>query len=230
MSDTKNQNPEELLADYGTTALPVPDTTPIHCLTIIGQIEGHMLLPQDNKTTRYEHIIPQLVAFEQNPEIKGVLVVLNTAGGDVESGLAIAAAIRGLSKPKVCVVMGGGHSIGVPIAVSGDYSFIAPSASMTIHPVRLTGMVIGAPATMEYIERMQDRVVDFVTANSHIEEKTFRRLMMTVGELSQDIGSVVVGKKAVECGLIDAVGSIREAMEKLNELIGEREKKSKRNL
>lgn len=230
MSDTKNQNPEELLADFGTTALPVPDTTPIHCLTIIGQIEGHMLLPQDNKTTRYEHIIPQLVAIEQNPEIKGVLVVLNTAGGDVESGLAIAEAIRGLSKPKVCVVMGGGHSIGVPIAVSGDYSFIAPSASMTIHPVRLTGMVIGAPATMEYIERMQDRVVDFVTANSHIEEKTFRRLMMTVGELSQDIGSVVVGKKAVECGLIDAVGSIREAMEKLNELIGEREKKSDSNL
>ena len=182
-----------------------------------------MLLPQNNKTTKYEHIIPQLVALEQDADVKGVLIVLNTAGGDVESGLAIAEAIRGLSKPKVSIVMGGGHSIGVPIAVASDYSFIAPSASMTIHPVRLTGMVIGVPATMEYIERMQDRVVAFVTENSRIDEETFRSLMLTVGELSQDIGSVVVGRKAVECGLIDAVGSIREAMQKLNEMIEERE-------
>ncbi len=226
MSDTQNQEPEVLLEDYGTTALPVPDTAPIHCLTIIGQIEGHMLLPQNNKTTKYEHIIPQLIALEQDPDVKGVLIVLNTAGGDVESGLAIAEAIRGLSKPKVSIVIGGGHSIGVPIAVAGDYSFIAPSASMTIHPVRLTGMVIGVPATMEYIERMQDRVVAFVTENSHIDEETFRSLMLTVGELSQDIGSVVVGKKAVEYGLIDAVGSIREAMKKLDELIAEREEEA----
>lgn len=223
MSEEQNQEPEVLLENYGTTALPVPESTPIHCLTIIGQIEGHMILPQNNKTTKYEHLIPQLIAIEQDDEVKGVLVILNTAGGDVESGLAIAEAIRGLSKPTVSIVMGGGHSIGVPIAVASDYSFIAPSATMTIHPVRLNGMVIGVPATMEYIERMQDRVVAFVTANSHIDDQTFRNLMLTVGELSQDIGTVIVGKKAVECGLIDEVGSIREAMKKLNELIAARE-------
>ncbi len=223
MSEEQNQEPEVLLESYGTTDLPVPESTPIHCLTIIGQIEGHMILPQNNKTTKYEHLIPQMIAIEQDPEVKGVLVILNTAGGDVESGLAIAEAIRGLSKPKVSIVMGGGHSIGVPIAVAGDYTFIAPSATMTIHPVRLTGMVIGVPATMEYIERMQDRVVAFVTANSHIDEQTFRRLMLTVGELSQDIGTVIVGKKVVECGLIDEVGSIKEAMAKLHEMIEQRE-------
>ncbi len=223
MSEEQNQEPEVLLENYGTTALPVPESTPIHCLTIIGQIEGHMILPQNNKTTKYEHLIPQLIAIEQDDEVQGVLVILNTAGGDVESGLAIAEAIRGLSKPTVSIVMGGGHSIGVPIAVASDYSFIAPSATMTIHPVRLNGMVIGVPATMEYIERMQDRVVAFVTANSHIDDQTFRNLMLTVGELSQDIGTVIVGKKAVECGLIDEVGSIREAMKKLNELIAARE-------
>lgn len=223
MSDEKNQEPETLIEDYGTTALPVPENTPIHCLTIIGQIEGHMILPQNNKTTKYEHLIPQLIAIEQDTDVKGVLIILNTAGGDVESGLAIAEAIRGLSKPKVSIVMGGGHSIGVPIAVASDYSFIAPSATMTIHPVRLNGMVIGVPATMEYIERMQDRVVAFVTANSHIDEDTFRKLMLTVGELSQDIGTVIVGKKAVDCGLIDEVGSIKEAMAKLYELIDEQE-------
>lgn len=225
MAEEQNQEPEVLLENYGTTALPIPESTPIHCLTIIGQIEGHMILPQNNKTTKYEHLIPQLIAIEQDPEVKGVLIILNTAGGDVESGLAIAEAIRGLSKPKVSIVMGGGHSIGVPIAVSSDYSFIAPSATMTIHPVRLTGMVIGVPATMEYIERMQDRVVAFVTANSHIDERTFRQLMLTVGELSQDIGTVIVGKKAVEYGLIDEVGSIKEAMVKLNAMIEEREAK-----
>ena len=225
MAEEQNQEPEVLLENYGTTALPIPESTPIHCLTIIGQIEGHMILPQNNKTTKYEHLIPQLIAIEQDPEVKGVLIILNTAGGDVESGLAIAEAIRGVSKPKVSIVMGGGHSIGVPIAVASDYSFIAPSATMTIHPVRLTGMVIGVPATMEYIERMQDRVVAFVTANSHIDERTFRQMMLTVGELSQDIGTVIVGKKAVECGLIDEVGSIKEAMAKLNAMIEEREAK-----
>lgn len=223
MSEGEVQEPEVLLENYGTTALPAASDAPIHCLTIIGQIEGHMILPQSNKTTKYEHLIPQLVAIEQDEKVKGVLIVLNTAGGDVESGLAIAEAIRGLSKPKVSIVMGGGHSIGVPIAVASDYSFIAPSATMTIHPVRLTGMVIGVPATMEYMERMQDRVVAFVTDNSHIDEQTFRRLMLTVGELSQDIGTVIVGKKAVEYGLIDEVGSIHEAMHKLNALIDERE-------
>ena len=222
----QNNQPELPEADvvldsYGTTSLPIPDTAPIYCLTIIGQIEGHMMLSPNDKSTKYEHLIPQLVAIEQDDNIKGVLVILNTAGGDVESGLAIAEAIRGLSKPTVSIVMGGGHSIGVPIAVSGDYSFIAPTATMTIHPVRLNGMVIGVPATLEYMERMQDRVVAFVTENSHIDEKTFRKLMLTVGELSQDIGSIIVGKQAVEYGLIDAVGSIKEAMAKLEEMIAE---------
>lgn len=208
-----------VLDSYGTTNFPIPEQAPIYCLTIIGQIEGHMVLSQSDKSTKYEHLIPQLVAIEQDESIKGVLVILNTAGGDVESGLAIAESIRGLSKPKVSIVMGGGHSIGVPIAVASDYTFIAPTATMTIHPVRLNGMVIGVPATMEYMNRMQDRVVDFVTANSRIDEATFRKLMLTVGELSQDIGSIIVGKQAVEYGLIDEVGSIKEAMAKLEELI-----------
>ena len=224
---TQQNNQPELpdadvvLDSYGTTSLPMPDTAPIYCLTIIGQIEGHMLLSPNDKSTKYEHLIPQLVAIEQDDSIEGVLVILNTAGGDVESGLAIAEAIRGLSKPTVSVVMGGGHSIGVPIAVASDYTFIAPTATMTIHPVRLNGMVIGVPATLEYMERMQDRVVAFVTENSHIDEATFRKLMLTVGELSQDIGSIIVGKQAVEYGLIDAVGSIKEAMAKLEEMIAQ---------
>ena len=222
----QNNQPELPEADvvldsYGTTSLPMPDTAPIYCLTIIGQIEGHMILSPNDKSTKYEHLIPQLVAIEQDDSIEGVLVILNTAGGDVESGLAIAEAIRGLSKPTVSVVMGGGHSIGVPIAVASDYTFIAPTATMTIHPVRLNGMVIGVPATLEYMERMQDRVVAFVTENSHIDEATFRKLMLTVGELSQDIGSIIVGKQAVEYGLIDAVGSIKEAMAKLEEMIAQ---------
>ena len=212
----QNNQPELPEADvvldsYGTTSLPMPDTAPIYCLTIIGQIEGHMILSPNDKSTKYEHLIPQLVAIEQDDSIEGVLVILNTAGGDVESGLAIAEAIRGLSKPTVSVVMGGGHSIGVPIAVASDYTFIAPTATMTIHPVRLNGMVIGVPATLEYMERMQDRV----------DEATFRKLMLTVGELSQDIGSIIVGKQAVEYGLIDAVGSIKEAMAKLEEMIAQ---------
>lgn len=218
--ETTSQEKTELLKDFGTMALPEEVESPIHCLTIIGQVEGHMFLAQGNKATRYEHVIPQLVAIEQDPKIKGVLVILNTVGGDVESGLAIAEAIKGLSKPTVSIVLGGGHSIGVPIAVATDYTFIAPSATMTIHPVRLTGMVIGVPATMEYLERMQDRVVAFVTANSQISEDKFRELMLTVGELSQDIGTVVVGKRAVELGLIDAEGSIKEALTKLEEMIG----------
>ena len=221
----QNNQPELPEADvvldsYGTTSMPM-SAAPIYCLTIIGQIEGHMLLSPNDKSTKYEHLIPQLVAIEQDDSIEGVLVILNTAGGDVESGLAIAEAIRGLSKPTVSVVMGGGHSIGVPIAVASDYTFIAPTATMTIHPVRLNGMVIGVPATLEYMERMQDRVVAFVTENSHIDEATFRKLMLTVGELSQDIGSIIVGKQAVEYGLIDAVGSIKEAMEKLEEMIAQ---------
>lgn len=191
----------------------------IHCLTIIGQIEGHLQLPPQNKTTKYEHLIPQLVAVEQNPNIKGLLVVLNTVGGDVEAGLAIAEMIASLSKPKVALVLGGGHSIGVPIAVSADYSFIADTATMTIHPVRLSGLVIGVPETFEYMEKMQDRVVNFVTNHSNISKEKFKELMFKVGELTRDVGTNVVGPQAVEYGLIDQVGGLGEAMIKLNDMI-----------
>lgn len=223
MSITNQEDLSKNLTEFGENKLP-QETSRIQLISIIGQIEGHVLMGNQNKTTKYEHILPQLAAIEQDERIEGVIVLLNTVGGDVESGLAIAEGLASLSKPVVTVVLGGGHSIGVPIAVSGDYTFIANTATMTIHPVRLTGMVIGVPATMEYIERMQDRVVDFVVRHSKIKEKQFRELMMTVGELSQDIGSVVVGPKAVEYGLIDEVGGVGAAMKKVDELIGEGKK------
>jgi ATP-dependent protease ClpP protease subunit len=190
----------------------------IHCLNITGQIEGHMVLPPQNKTTKYEHVIPQLVAIEENPQIKGLLVILNTVGGDVEAGLAIAEMIASLSKPTVSIVLGGGHSIGAAIAVSADYSLIAPSATMTIHPIRLTGLVIGVPQTYEYLDKMQDRVVQFVVEHSKVREDKFREMMFRTGELARDIGTVLVGKQAVECGLIDQVGGITDALGKINKL------------
>ncbi|MBM7868401.1 translocation-enhancing protein TepA [Heliobacterium gestii] len=211
----------DALKELGETEVPGGKSN-IHCLTIVGQVEGHMILPPQNKTTKYEHILPQLVALEQSKDIEGVLLILNTVGGDVEAGLAIAEMIASLSKPSVSIVLGGGHSIGVPIAVSADYSMIASTATMTIHPIRLTGLVIGVPATFEYLEKMQDRVVAFVTRNSRVTPDKFKELMFKTGELTRDIGTVVVGKEAVECGLIDAVGGISEAVKKLNELIEER--------
>jgi ATP-dependent protease ClpP protease subunit len=194
----------------------------IHCLTIIGQIEGHIVLPPQNKTTKYEHIIPQLVAIEENTEIDGLLIILNTVGGDVEAGLAIAEMIASMDKPKVSLVLGGGHSIGVPMAVSTDYSFIAPSATMTIHPIRLSGLVIGVPQTFEYFDKMQERVVQFVCKNSSIKKEDFRRLMLKTGELANDVGSVLFGEEAVKYKLIDAVGGLSDAMNKLYELIAEK--------
>lgn len=198
----------------------------IHCLTIIGQIEGHYILPPQNKTTKYEHVIPALVAIEQSHDIKGLVVILNTVGGDVEAGLAIAELIAGIHKPTVSLVLGGGHSIGVPLAVSARRSFIAPSASMTIHPVRMNGMVLGVPQTLSYFERMQDRIVRFVTSNSRISEKKFRKLMMNTGELVMGVGSVVDGEKAVEVGLIDQMGGISDAIDCLNRMIDEEEKQN----
>jgi len=179
-----------------------------------------MQLPPQNKTTKYEHVIPQLVAIEQNPAIKGLLVILNTVGGDVEAGLALSEMISTLSKPTVSIVLGGGHSIGVPIATSCDYSFIAGSATMTIHPIRLTGLVIGVPQSFEYLDKMQDRVTNFVVNHSKITEETFKDLMFARGNLARDIGTNVVGEDAVRIGLIDEVGGIGEAIKKLNELIG----------
>nr|WP_281173090.1 ATP-dependent Clp protease proteolytic subunit [Alicyclobacillus herbarius] len=193
----------------------------IYCLAVIGQIEGHLVLPAQNKTTKYEHIIPQLVAVEQNEKVEGLLLILNTVGGDVEAGLAISEMVASLSKPTVSLVLGGGHSIGVPIAVSTNYSFIAETASMTIHPIRLTGMVIGAPQSFEYMERMQERVIRFVVQHSRISERVFRDLMLNTGELARDIGTTVVGPDAVRYGLIDEVGGIGQAMGKLQQLIAE---------
>jgi ATP-dependent protease ClpP protease subunit len=211
------------IKEFGQIDLPTVKTN-IHCLTIIGQIEGHLILPPQNKTTKYEHIIPQLVAIEQNPDIEGLLIILNTVGGDVEAGLAIAEIIVGMSKPTVSLVLGGGHSIGVPIAVSSDYSFIAETATMTIHPIRLTGLVIGVPQTYEYLDKMQDRVIRFVEKHSSISEQKFRELMFQTGELTRDIGTVLVGRDAVEVGLIDAAGGVGEALKKLQSLINKRKK------
>ena len=193
----------------------------IHCLTIVGQVEGHMLLPPQNKTTKYEHVMPQLAAIEESDEIDGLLILLNTVGGDVEAGLAIAELIAGMKKPTVSLVLGGGHSIGVPLAVSARKSFIAPTASMTIHPVRMTGLVIGVPQTMTYFEKIQDRIIDFVLTNSKVSEETFRQLMMKTGELLTDVGSVVYGKDAVEIGLIDSLGSLSDALTCLHAMIDE---------
>lgn len=191
----------------------------IHCLSIIGQVEGHYILPPENKTTKYEHIIPALVAIEQDMEIEGLLIILNTVGGDVEAGLAIAELIAGMSKPTVSLVVGGGHSIGVPLAVSAKKSFIVPSAAMTIHPVRMNGLVLGVPQTLSYFDRMQDRIVNFVTKNSHISEQEFRRLLMETEELVMDVGTVVDGERAVEIGLIDSLGGLSDAIGCLYEMI-----------
>ncbi|WP_371371198.1 ClpP family protease [Sporomusa aerivorans] len=208
------QNIQEL----GSAEVPTAKTN-IHVMTIIGQIEGHMVLPPNNKTSKYEHIMPQLVAIEQSPEIEGVMLLLNTVGGDVEAGLAIAEMVASMSKPSVSIVLGGGHSIGVPIAVSATYSFIVESATMTIHPIRLTGLVIGAQSSFDYLEKMQDRVNRFVTCHSNISDKKWKELLYKTGELSRDIGTSVVGKDAVRYGLIDELGGVAKAMSKLQELI-----------
>ncbi|MCT8139873.1 ClpP family protease [Anaerobacillus sp. CMMVII] len=212
----------EKIQQLGQTNVPQMEQSNIHVFTIIGQIEGHMQLPPQNKTTKYEHIIPQLVAAEQNQKLEGMLVILNTVGGDVEAGLAIAEMIASMSKPTVTLVLGGGHSIGVPIAVAADYSYIAETATMTIHPVRLTGLVIGVPQTFEYLDKMQERVIKFVTKHSAITEEKFKELMFSKGNLTRDIGTNVVGPDAVEYGMINEVGGIGKAISKLNELIEER--------
>lgn len=203
----------------GETNVPSYQQSNIHCLPIIGQIEGHIQLPPKNKTTKYEHLIPQIVAVEQNPQIEGLLLILNTVGGDVEAGLAISEMVASLSKPTVSIVLGGGHSIGIPIAVSTDYSFIAETATMTVHPVRLTGLVIGAPQTFEYIDKMQERVVNFTVQHSNISKEKLEELMFSKGNLTRDIGTNVVGTDAVKYGMIDEVGGVGKGMRKLNELI-----------
>ena len=191
----------------------------IHCLTVIGQVEGHVEAPQGQKTTKYEHIMPALVAIEQDRSIEGLLIILNTVGGDVEAGLAIAELISGMKTPTVSVVLGGGHSIGVPLAVSAKISYIVPSATMTIHPVRMNGLVLGVPQTLTYFEAMQKRITDFVCANSSISPERFSQLMMNTGELVLDMGTVIDGETAVKEGLIDRLGSLSDAIEALYGLI-----------
>ena len=188
----------------------------IQCLTIVGQIEGHQILPEDSKSTKYEHVLPLIAAVEESPEIGGLLVLLNTMGGDVEAGLAIAELIAGMSKPTASLVLGGGHSIGVPLAVAAKRSFIAPSAAMTIHPVRINGVVIGVPQTYNYFSRIQERIVGFVTQHSKIQRQCFVELMNRTDELANDVGSVISGREAVDCGLIDSLGSLADALDYLH--------------
>ena len=197
----------------------------IHCLNVIGQIEGHYLLSSQTKTTKYEHVLPALVAIEETPDIKGLLILLNTVGGDVEAGLAISEMIASMSKPTVSLVLGGGHSIGVPLAVSAKYSFIAPSATMTVHPVRLNGMVVGVPQTFAYFDRIQERIIRFVSENSKISAEEYRKLMTATGGLMTDVGTLLGGREAVESGLIDALGGLKEALKKLDEMIAKEESK-----
>lgn len=191
----------------------------IHCLTIIGQIEGHSLAPQTQKTTKYEHVIPQLISVEEDPEIEGILIILNTVGGDVEAGLALSELISSLTKPSATLVLGGGHSIGIPLAVSARRSFIVPTATMTVHPVRHSGLIIGVPQTMSYFERMQERITGFVSRHARISEKRFTELMMHTGELVMDVGSVLDGENAVKEGIIDKLGGLSDALKYLYEEI-----------
>lgn len=210
------------IKELGENNPPADAEREIHTLTIVGQIEGHLVLPPKNKTTKYEHIIPQLIAVEENPNIKGLMIILNTVGGDIEAGLAISEMISSMSKPTVSIVLGGGHSIGVPIAVATDCSFIVESASMTIHPIRLTGNIIGVPQTYEYLDKMQDRVIKFVTKHARIDEDNFRKLMFQTGELVRDVGTVLVGEDAVTNGLIDEIGGLKSSINQLRYFINQR--------
>lgn len=191
----------------------------IQCLTIIGQIEGHYALGEGQKATKYEHIIPLLVSIEESPEIDGMIMILNTMGGDVEAGLAIAELVASMTKPTVSLVLGGGHSIGVPLAVSADKSFIVPSATMTIHPVRVSGTVLGTPQTYYYFESMQDRIISFITSHSDVSEDIFREMLMRTDQIATDTGTLIDGHEAVRCGLIDAVGGLSDALMALREMI-----------
>lgn len=219
------------IKQYGQTVIENRELNKrIHCLTIIGQVEGHVNLPQQNKTTKYEHLLPQLAAIEEDDGINGILILINTVGGDVEAGLAIAEMIASLSKPTVSLVLGGGHSIGVPLAVCSNYSYIVPSATMTIHPIRMNGTVIGDHQTFDYLERMQERIINFVTHNSKITHDRLRELMLNRNQLSKDVGTIIVGKEAVDLGIIDEVGGAKEAIRKIYEIIEENNKQNQEQM
>lgn len=213
-----NDKSAESIKELGGARVPQFRSN-IHCITIIGQIEGHVLLPPQNKSTKYEHIIPQIVAVEESPEIEGLLLILNTVGGDVEAGLALSELIVSMKKPSVSLVLGGGHSIGVPLAVSATHSYIASTATMTIHPIRMNGLIIGVPQTFEYFNKMQERIIRFIVEHSSIDLETVKRLMFTTSELANDVGTVLVGAEAVKYGLIKEVGGLNHALTKLQSLI-----------
>lgn len=215
------ENGSQPIIDFGSSLVQTKAGM-IYVMTIVGQIEGHQILPPDQKSTKYEHILPLLAMIEENTQIDGLLILLNNAGGDVEAGLAIAEVIASMSKPTVSLVLGGSHSIGVPLAVAAQYSFISPTGAMTIHPVRLNGLVVGVPQTFYYFERIQERIVQFVTANSSIKREDFTGLMMQTGELATDVGTVIYGAEAVELGLIDRMGGLSDAFEKLRKLMEEK--------
>lgn len=215
---SKEEEKVSEIKELGTTNMSGPSQS-IQILPIIGQVEGHVVLPPQTKSTKYEHIIPQLISMEQNDKVKGILIVLNTVGGDVEAGLAIAEMICSLSKPTVSIVIGGGHSIGVPLATSADYSFISPSATMIVHPVRMNGFVIGVAQTFHYFKKMQERINNFIVRTSKIDKDELERMMLKSDELLNDMGTILIGEQAVECGLIDSVGGIKDALDKLDEFI-----------
>ena len=214
----ERDTPQQQLVEMGSSVVKNRHGT-IHCLTIIGQVEGHTLAPNNCKTTKYEHVLPLLAAIEESEEVDGLLLLINTVGGDIEAGLGIAEMIAGMSTPTVTLVLGGGHSIGIPLAVSGRKTFMAPSASMTIHPVRMSGTMIAAPQTYHYFDRIQERIIRFVAAHSRVDGEKFRRLMLKSGDMSNDVGSVVYGEEAVQLGLMDAVGTLHDALESLYEMI-----------
>ena len=218
--EIKNENLEEI-KELGTTVPKEDNHSNIQVVTIIGQIEGHNVQPPQNKTTKYEHMIPEIINLEQNDNVEGILFVLNTVGGDVEAGLAIAEMISSLRKPTVSLVIGGGHSIGVPLATSSDYSFICPSATMIIHPIRMNGLIIGVPQTFEYFNKMQERINDFVVRTSNVKKEKLNELMLQTDELLNDMGTILIGEEAVKCGLINEVGGVKDALNKLNELIAD---------
>ena len=216
--NTPNTAQTENMVEMGTAEIPQVKS-PIHCITIIGQIEGHQLLPSQNKTTQYEHVLPMLVAVEESAEIQGLLIMMNTVGGDVEAGLAIAETIATMKKPVVSLVLGGGHSIGVPLAVAARHSFITLTATMTLHPIRMNGMIIGVPQTYEYFNKMQEHISTFIVEHANITKQALDSLIMRTGEIANDVGTILVGKQAVEHGIIREVGGLKDAIEKLKQFI-----------
>lgn len=218
-SNEEKEATQNIIRELGIISTGTNFKSEVHYISIIGNVEGHMVLPPDNKTTKYEHLIPQIIAVEENPEIKGLLVVLNTVGGDVEAGLALAELISSISKPTVSLVLGGGHSIGIPLAVSSDYSFICATATMTLHPVRTSGLVITAESTFEQLLKTQERIVEFIVAHSKADENKILELMNSTGNMANDVGTLLAGQEAVKIGLIDEVGGLTQALTKLRELI-----------